>query len=345
MIKRIISIIMCAVLLLTAIPLTAFAVGEKTVIDSGTCGMNLEDDLKWTFFNSGELVISGQGNMDWYSPIYGKLPPWYEYRDRIQVVTVEEGVYSIGSFAFNFGKNKEKQYPLCRINLPLSIAAIEDNIIDDTVYDSYRKFAVCYPGTEDNWNRIAWQLWATNRGVTVYEDHKDYWLWRKLVKYGDDSIFKNWNIFYNGEQPEPYCDLGNENVTTQTDQESMTIRAEYYLDKYQNVDFVWSVEGDSQIIETRIDRYGVENVVSISGFERGNAVVKLDIVTPDGKVIASDQKTISSRKIASGDSALTAFKKIFLEVDHLLSIQQANFVFLLVMIIMQISYYFGMIFK
>ena len=101
--KKITAIILCAVMMLTAMPLGAFAAEEREVVDSGFCGAHGEN-LTWTFYDNGELVISGEGDMDWYSIKYGKLPPWFEYRFDIWNITVEHGVTSIGTYAFYFAE-------------------------------------------------------------------------------------------------------------------------------------------------------------------------------------------------------------------------------------------------
>lgn len=63
---------------------------------SGTTG-----PLSWILTSDGTLVISGKGDM----PVYTNYPnspysPWYAYRASIKTVVIEEGVTSIGDFAF-----------------------------------------------------------------------------------------------------------------------------------------------------------------------------------------------------------------------------------------------------
>ena len=62
--------------------------------DSGSCG----DSVTYTFTSStGTLTISGTGDMTNYS-IYGT--PWSSYRSSITSLVIENGVTSIGDFAF-----------------------------------------------------------------------------------------------------------------------------------------------------------------------------------------------------------------------------------------------------
>lgn len=71
------------------------AEGERTVVDSGSCGSN----VTWTFYSDGELYISGTGAMGYYYS--SNYAPWYaNYRNQITSVVIDSGVTSIGSYAF-----------------------------------------------------------------------------------------------------------------------------------------------------------------------------------------------------------------------------------------------------
>lgn len=63
-----------------------------STVDSGTCGEN----LTWTLDDSGTLTISGTGAMTNYS----SFGPWYNNRLSINSVVIEDGVTSIGNYAF-----------------------------------------------------------------------------------------------------------------------------------------------------------------------------------------------------------------------------------------------------
>ena len=65
------------------------------VKDSGSCGTN----LTWTLYDNNELVISGTGEMADYYSNNGNAP-WYNYRGIIESVIINEGVTSIGAYAF-----------------------------------------------------------------------------------------------------------------------------------------------------------------------------------------------------------------------------------------------------
>ena len=75
-------------------PLTA-ALRHYAIHDvSGTCGAN----VNWSFdFETNILIISGAGAMDNFT---STSMPWYEFKDEIKTVIVENGVTTIGENAF-----------------------------------------------------------------------------------------------------------------------------------------------------------------------------------------------------------------------------------------------------
>lgn len=67
--------------------------GEK----SGFCGAE-ENTVSWSLDENGVLEITGQGAMnEWQNE---EEVPWNGYRDQITEVRIEEGVTSIGAYAF-----------------------------------------------------------------------------------------------------------------------------------------------------------------------------------------------------------------------------------------------------
>lgn len=68
---------------------------------SGSCGTN----LSWVLDSEGTLTISGSGNMTNWS---GSNTPWYSSRDTIKKVIINDGVYSIGNYAFYNCTNLEE---------------------------------------------------------------------------------------------------------------------------------------------------------------------------------------------------------------------------------------------
>ena len=64
---------------------------------SGECG-KIPGTVYWHLDDAGKLVVSGKGEMlNWES---AENAPWYEHYTEIREVVVEEGVTSVGSYAF-----------------------------------------------------------------------------------------------------------------------------------------------------------------------------------------------------------------------------------------------------
>ena len=89
---------------------------DTSIIDSGTCGY-YGDNITWTLYSSGLLSFTGSDLMDNYGQY--DLPAWSKYHsDLIQTVEIEDGITSIGSYAF-FEHNI-----LATIHIPESITEI-----------------------------------------------------------------------------------------------------------------------------------------------------------------------------------------------------------------------------
>lgn len=71
---------------------------DKVVkVAGGFCGAQ-DDNIEWSYFDNGELVLSGSGEMKDYTWDYPT--PWNAYTDSIIKATVSEGITNIGDCAF-----------------------------------------------------------------------------------------------------------------------------------------------------------------------------------------------------------------------------------------------------
>ncbi len=77
---------------------------QGTATEGGYYGVNMGDNIKWTFDKStGTLRFSGKGDMNnILNGSRGERAPWYnsDYRDSITNIVIEEGITSVGSWAF-----------------------------------------------------------------------------------------------------------------------------------------------------------------------------------------------------------------------------------------------------
>lgn len=308
-IARVLSLIMCAVMLAGVFGISTFAQDEKTVVASGYCGQQINgevgENLTWSYYDTKELVISGTGLMDWYlvSQKGQKPQPWHDYLSEVETITVEEGVASIGSYAFRL----EDDYagidtlPLKRINIAKSVVNIYDNVFYDSAFGKMRP-AIVYSASSNDWQKIT-------KLVNTYDCGNDGWYIRKSLNVGNDPKFNALKMFYFGKAPESYCEIttaDNYVVKGQT----YNFAADYYIlgeDETLN----WVLEGSGEIKETVKDAYGVPKSAVVSGYDRGNSVLTVQIINADGTVVASDSVNITSAKIAKGDSIKTIFQKLF----------------------------------
>jgi hypothetical protein len=116
--KRIISVLLVAVMAFATMSLSAFAEDEI----NNVCG----DNLTWSFNEeTGELAISGTGKMTNYSAT--SSAPWDEFKAQIKKLTVADGVTAIGNDTFVGCGNLEE------IVLPESLTKIGDSAFRDCV--------------------------------------------------------------------------------------------------------------------------------------------------------------------------------------------------------------------
>lgn len=114
--KRFICFVFALILIYTAFSANVFAIQE---IARGTCG----DDLTWTLSDDGVLTISGTGAMydySWYLPA-----PWSDKSQSITAVIIEDGITSIGNFAFDNCSN------LSTVSISSSVSSIGEYAFAD----------------------------------------------------------------------------------------------------------------------------------------------------------------------------------------------------------------------
>ena len=89
--------------------------GTQADPDGGECGENAD----WSF-EGGVLTISGTGEMESYNGLdsASRQPPWGDFRNDISEVIIENGITSIGAYAFAKCRN------LVAVEVPSSVQKI-----------------------------------------------------------------------------------------------------------------------------------------------------------------------------------------------------------------------------
>ena len=165
--------------------------GQEDQSKTGSCGEN----LTWTL-RDGVLTISGTGLMDDYSSGERFAAPWYVYAHRITSIVIEEGVTSLGEYAFRdlrsvqsvqIAESVEVLGAFCfencdklpQVTIPAGVAQIGWNsfwycyglkqvdfkgdapIIDDSAF-VYVRATCTYPGGNPTWTEDKFQNYGGN---------------------------------------------------------------------------------------------------------------------------------------------------------------------------------------
>ena len=87
---RLLSALLALAMLLALLPTAAFA--ADNIVGSGTCGATNADNVTWTLYSDGTLIISGTGAMKDYannSSTRRSTAPWAE--EQVAQVVINEG--------------------------------------------------------------------------------------------------------------------------------------------------------------------------------------------------------------------------------------------------------------
>ncbi len=137
-------------------------------------GGNFGDSLSWSFYPyTGTLEITGTGAMPDYANKHvtsGTRAPWIDYRDRIQKITIANGVTRIGTFAFTHC------YYFTEIDLPDSVTEV-----------SYAAFNECRGLTTISFNASTCNMCDQGSASADYPSLDGCINLRKLVLRGGDN--------------------------------------------------------------------------------------------------------------------------------------------------------------
>ena len=161
---------------------------------SGSCG----DHLTWTYVEN-TLTISGTGPMDDYSQ--GNRPGWYDYSYPIQTIVIQEGVTSIGRYAFADCRNVPE------ITIPDTVTGIADyafahcsQLFDIYIYNpdtiiAGDAFYYCGVGN-DSVSHFSIYGWADS-AVETYASHHSGIFFHPIYGYCGDNLV--WHMEYVGD--------------------------------------------------------------------------------------------------------------------------------------------------
>lgn len=287
-IKKIVSVILCMVLLFSTASVAFATDGNKgKVIDSGFCGAEGEN-LVWTFYDSGELVISGEGEMESYYVDYSEdnylvsqAAPWHKYSDKIRIITIEEGVTSVGNHAFYF--EKRLYY---KLTLPQSMVYFEnDPFYTDVKERIGYQLAVDVSGWNNSQNAVR-KIQVKNIEYVFNEEETQV---IEFIKTPTSSAPKFVNaLFDQGDKVLLSLNVANNETTSRQLKKGETAELSiyYYTDYHTDAEIVWDFEGDGcdvEYIESGLS--GEYTKIRITAVRYGEFTVKVRLVDADGTVL------------------------------------------------------------
>lgn len=121
--KRILSFLLALTFIISSMPLTAIPAGAEDL--SGVCGAE-GDNLTWTYNEKlMTLTVSGTGDMINYA---GGDTPWYDVIHNVQSIVIEDGVTSIGDYAFS------EAYSVTSVTIPDGVMKIGADAFSDCFF-------------------------------------------------------------------------------------------------------------------------------------------------------------------------------------------------------------------
>ena len=149
--KRLLSFVLAVLMIASLLPAAVLA---ADIVDSGTCGAEGDgSNLTWMLDSKGALTIRGTGEMAHYGKNYRDAclrAPWPK---DIKTVTIENGVTSIGGYAFYSCEE------LAAITIPDSVTSIGMSAFEDCE----RLAAITIP---DGVTRISQNAFSSCRNLT-----------------------------------------------------------------------------------------------------------------------------------------------------------------------------------
>lgn len=193
--KRLLSFFLAVCMIFSLLPVSVIA--EEAATMNGTCGEN----LTWTL-EDGTLTISGTGAMSDYSTSSGHTSaPWGDYCETITSAVIENGVTSIGDYAFYGCTNLasvtipegmvsigdfafEGCTNLASVTIPGSVASIGD----DAFFECSSLESIYIPQNVVNIGVCSFAICTSLKSIDVSEDNTAYCSENGVLFNKDKSI-------------------------------------------------------------------------------------------------------------------------------------------------------------
>ncbi len=141
-----------------------FASAENATVASGSWGTN----ITWIIDDAGTLLVSGEGGIQALST--NSSDAWMKHRSSIKNVLIENGVTSIGSYAF-YGC-----FNMTSITFPISLTRIDSYAI----HNATSLTDIFYNGSQEEWKNVSI---AQNNIMTTHVHYCDSGSWGENISW------------------------------------------------------------------------------------------------------------------------------------------------------------------
>lgn len=235
---------------------------ESADSKSGKCG----DNLWWTLGNDGTLTISGTGNMIDYTD--ENYAPWFRWSPEITSVVINEGVTSIGNYAFAGGSSVGGEYVhWSRVTIPSSITSVGEYAF---LARSEDLKVVYYGGTVEQWKALKEKVGSTNEifsEAVLYNGRTiDVWSFaNSVLDYGDEA--EGYFITSNDYEKliSPLSNADKEEVKYKWGRSPLHGKKNYNIDGKSTGYIPWAGSCYGMSSWVCLNSYGIRNAYDIDG--------------------------------------------------------------------------------
>ncbi|MBQ6268490.1 MAG: hypothetical protein IJK64_12055 [Clostridia bacterium] len=280
--------LMLAILLLLSCAVPAFAED----IGQGFCGAGEKDSsewlqLQWLYDDDHTLTFTGEGAMADYSVDHARTTaPWGHYMPRVFKIVVQDGVTALGNAAFHYIFSE-----IALISLPRSLERIgEDLLWAAQGQNAYFKTVISYAGSAEDWAKI--EIAPSTAAALEAE---------------------NYILTFNGDVPAPACKIVLPDGAQAGQFDYFTVYPDVVCGDHPQAKMEWDFGKTSR--EYSIFWMGREDEPGDHSTWRGHGAcnwythygragtrrITLQLVDPDGTVLASDAVEMEISPMPTGE--------------------------------------------